>query len=186
MKTISIAYGAAIIAAALATPAMSITVPSGTYSGTSADGNPVSFVVGTDSNTGEQAVTAVNIFFTAPCKNNGYVLSTGWGLGVLDDIHSNGRVLITANDYYFRFVITLAFVNDDGTYKASGTVLSTSTTLFPVGAQPTYALICTAPTQALDVMLNPDAPKELAIPANAQINLHSPRANDDAAVEASH
>jgi len=40
MKTISIAYGAAIIAAALATPAMSITVPSGTYSGYSADGNP--------------------------------------------------------------------------------------------------------------------------------------------------
>jgi len=47
-------------------------------------------------------------------------------------------------------------------------------------------LICTAPTQTLTVTLNQDAPKELAIPANAQINLHSPRANDDAAVEASH
>jgi hypothetical protein len=184
MKTIIYAYGAAIIAAALATPAMA-QVP-GTYAGTSTDGNGMTFVVGTDTNTGELAVTSASILFSAPCKNSTYVLNTGWGFATLADINRARRVLIAANGNFFRFNIALDFASDG--QSATGTILSTSPTLFPVGPKPTHALICTSPRQDLTLTLQPSsaaAPKELAIPGTP-INLHSPRATDDSSVEASH
>ena len=42
----------------------------GTYAGTSADGNTVQFVVGTDPNNGNSAVTGATVFFSAPCANS--------------------------------------------------------------------------------------------------------------------
>lgn len=186
MKTIFIAYGAAVIAAALATPAMSTPPVSGTYAGTSSDGSPVSFVVGTDTNTGEQAVTAVNIFFTAPCKGNSYVLNTGWSFGLVADIARTGKVYIGEDTNYLRTDISLVF--DSETQSATGTILSTSPTLNPVGPKPTRALICTSQKQELSVTLQSSdaAQKEFTISGKTQINLVSPRASDDTAVEASH
>jgi hypothetical protein len=184
MKTIINAFGAAIIAAALATPAMA-QVP-GTYAGTSADGNGVKFVVGTDSTTGELAVTSASIIFSAPCRNSTYVLNTGWGFATVADINRARKVLIAANGNFFRFNIALDFASDG--QSATGTILSTSPTLYPVGPKPTHALICTSPKQDLTVTLQPSsgaAPKELASPGTP-INLHSPRASDDSSLEASH
>jgi hypothetical protein len=186
MKTIIIAYGAAIIAAALATPAMSTPPAPGTYAGTSADGNNVTFVVGTDTSNGEPAVTSATIFFSAPCTNSTYVLSTGWGFGLVADISKANKVVINdVNGNYYRFDITLDF--DSESQSATGTVLSTSPTLYPVGPRPTHALICTSPKQELTVTLQSSsdaAQNELA--PGTQINLHSPRASDDSSVEASH
>jgi hypothetical protein len=183
MKTIIYACGA-IIAAALATPAMA-QVPSGTYAGTSADGNTVQFVVATDSNTGMQAVTSELIFFTAPCANSTYVLNTGWGVGTIKDINANDRVTLDIDGGYYTFAIALHF--DPETQTATGTVLSIGPTLYPVGRKPTRALICTSPTQTLSVTLQPSsggAKNELA--PGSQINFRSPHASDDSAGASSH
>lgn len=184
MKTITYACGAAIVAAALTTPAMA-QVPSGTYAGTSADGNTVQFVVGTDSNTGLQEVTSELIFFTAPCANSTYVLNTAWGIGSTKDINDNDRVTLDIDGGYYTFAITLHF--DPETQTATGTILSIGPTLYPVGRKPTRALICTSPTQNLSVTLQPSsdgAKNELA--PGTQINLTSPRANDHSVLEANH
>jgi hypothetical protein len=184
-KNIINACGAAIIAAALATPA--IAQVEGTYVGTSADGNGLTFIVGTDPNTGDLAVTSASIFFTAPCKNSTYVLNTGWGFGLNSDIKFR-RVAISSNDNYFAFAITLDFASDG--QSATGTITSTSPTLTPVGPRPTHALICTSPKQELALTLQPAADaaqKGLAfVPGKNQINLRSPRAGDDTPAEASH
>jgi len=76
---------------------------------------------------------------------------------------------------------------DVETESATGTVLSISPTLYPIGHKPTRGLICTSPTQNLSVTLqsNPDGAKNKLAPGT-QINFCSPRANDDSAVEASH
>src|SRR5471032_1019850 len=172
MKTIINACGAAIIAAALATPAMAQVA--GTYAGTSTDGNAVKFVVGTDSTTGEFAVTSASIVFSAPCKNSTYVLNTGWGFATLADINRARSVVIAAHDNFFRFNIALDFASDG--QSATGTILSTSPTLFPVGPKPTHALICTSPKQNLTLTLQSSsgaAPRELA--PGTQINFNSPR-----------
>jgi hypothetical protein len=186
MKRIINATGAAIIAAAIATPAMAQVA--GTYAGTSADGNGLTFVVGTDPNTGDLAVTSASIFFSAPCKNSTYVLNTGWGFGLNSDIATNGRVTISSNDNYFTFEIHLDFASDG--QSATGTIVSTSPTLDPVGPRPTHALICTSPKQALTLTLQASsdaAQSGLAfVPGKNQINLRSPRATDDSGVEASH
>lgn len=187
MKTITYACGAAIIAAALATPAMAqgvTDIPHGTYAGTSADGNSVQFVVGTDSTTGFDAVTSELIFFTAPCANSTYVLNTGWGVGTIKDMNGNHRVTLDIDGGYYTFAIALHF--DTETQTATGTVLSIGPTLYPVGRKPTRALICTSPTQALSVTLQPssDGAKNEFAPGS-QINFRSPRANDSA-VESNH
>jgi hypothetical protein len=184
-KNIINACGAAIIAAALATPA--IAQVEGTYEGTSADGNGLTFVVGTDPNTGDLAVTSASVFFTAPCKNSTYVLNTGWGFGPTSDI-KNRRASIISDDNYFSFKITLDFASDG--QSATGTITSTSPTLTPVGPRPTHALICTSPKQALALTLQPAADvaqKGLTfVPGKNQINLRSPRASDDSPADASH
>jgi hypothetical protein len=181
----SIIYGAAIIAAAIATPA--IAQVEGTYGGTSADGNGLTFVVGTDPSTGNLAVTSATIFFTAPCKNSTYVLNTGWGFGLTADI-KDGKVSITSNGNYFSFHIGLDFASDG--QSATGEIVSTSPTLTPVGPKPTHALICTSPKQDLTLTLqaSSDAAQtgSAFVPGKTQINLRSPRAAEDSVVEASH
>jgi hypothetical protein len=145
----------------------------------------VQFVVGTDTTTGNQAVTAATIFFTAPCANSTFVLSTGWGVGTLSDINANNRVTINIDGGYYTFTIGLHF--DIETQTATGTVLSISPTLYPIGRKPTRGLICTSPTQSLSVALQPSsegAKNELA--PGTQINLHSPRASDDSSAAVSH
>lgn len=154
MRSLINVYSAAIVAAVIATPAAAQVV--GTYQGTSTDGQGLTFVVGTDTNTGELAVTSATIFFSAPCKGSTYVLDTGWGFGLTDDI-KKGKVSISATDNYFTFAVTLDFASDG--QSATGTVTSISPTLEPVGKRPTKALICTSPKQDLTVTLQPaDAP----------------------------
>jgi hypothetical protein len=185
MKSIVNVSSAVIVAAALATPAMAQVA--GTYGGTSADGNSLTFVVATDPNTGDLAVTSATIFFTAPCKNSSYVLNTGWGFGLNSDI-KDGKVKITSNDNYFSFHIGLDFASDG--QSATGEIVSTSPTLTPVGPKPTHALICTSPKQDLSLTLQADADAAQSavgiVPGKSQINLRSPRASDDSEVEASH
>jgi hypothetical protein len=167
MKNMISICGAALIAAAIATPAAA-QVP-GTYSGTTADGSGLSFVVGTDPNTGSLAVTSASIFFSAPCRGSTYVLNTGWGFGLADDI-ANGKVTISQVDNYFHFAITLDFSSDG--QSATGKITSTSPTLYPVSTRPTKALICTSPKQALNLTLEVGAQ-----PAKLKVNQQSVHRN---------
>jgi hypothetical protein len=153
-NTISIC-GAALLAAAMTTPAgAQVVVQQGTYSGSTADGQGLSFTVGTDSNNGLTAVTGANISFNAPCNGDeGYTLNTDWSFGVLQDIKPNGRTgKFTPSFNYYYFDITLVF-SADGT--ATGTITSYSPTLYQVGIKPARALLCISPDQALSLTLQP-------------------------------
>jgi opacity protein-like surface antigen len=170
MKSIITACGAAVIAAAFATPAAAATPPtppqSGTYSGTSADGSGISFVVATDANTGFQEIVSAGIGFSAPCKNSTYVLDTGWGFGASDDIDADNKVTISATDNYFTFEVKLTFSHNG--LKATGTITSYSPTLEPVGTKPKKALFCESPEQTLTLAYeSPD------VPAKAPVNTHA-------------
>jgi len=146
MKSLFNACGVALLATTLATPAAAQVA--GTYSGTSADGSGLTFVVGTDSGNGNPAVTNATIFFSAPCKKSSYVLNTGWGFGLTADIVHH-KVKYTAIDNYFVISFSLDFSGD----TATGTITSISPTLSPVSAKPKKALICESPSQSLSVSL---------------------------------
>ena len=150
MRSLISVCSAAMVAAALATPAAAQVV--GTYSGTSADGQSLTFVVGTDTTSGEPAVTAATGYFSAPCRGSSYVLETGWGFGTLNDI-KKGKTKISVSGNYFTIAVSLDFASDG--QSATGTITSISPTLEPVGTRPTKALICTSPKQDLTVALQP-------------------------------
>jgi hypothetical protein len=150
MKSLINACGGAILAAALATPAAAQVA--GTYAGTTADGVGLSFVVGTDSNNGDLALTSAGINFTAPCKNSTYVLNTGWGFGLTADIVHH-KVSYVAIDNYFVFTFSLDFSSDG--QSATGTITSVSPTLTPVSNKPKKALFCESPKQGMTLTLQP-------------------------------
>lgn len=54
---------------------------SGTYSGTTGDGNPISISVGVDGSTGNFEVTGVAIDFTLTCKKSQEQFGSDWGIG---------------------------------------------------------------------------------------------------------
>jgi len=149
MKGIINVGGAAIIATVLATP--STAQQAGTYTGTSADGQNLTFVVGTDTNTGYYALTSAGISFSAPCKNSSVVLTTSWGFGLLQDIIDRKTGQFSSTDTYFTFDLKLDFSVDG--LSATGTIRTYSPTLDPVGSKPTKALLCESPLQALTLNL---------------------------------
>src|ERR1700722_13537921 len=82
----------------------------GTYSGTTADGDPISITVGIDPNNSSFQVQGMNVDFSAPCKGAGagYTLNTAWGFGVAQDI-VRGRARVLADDNYFNIQAVLTF-----------------------------------------------------------------------------
>jgi hypothetical protein len=149
MKTLINVGGATIIAAMLATSAGAQEV--GLYAGTSADGQSLTFEVGNDTSTGYLALTSAGIGFSAPCKNSNVVFSTGWGIGLMQDIIDGKTGKFSATDNYFTFDLKLEFAKDGQT--ATGTITTYSPTLDPVGSKPTKALLCESPEQALTLTL---------------------------------
>jgi len=153
MKLIINATGAAIIAAALATPAAAFTVEPGTYVFEAADGSQQKYTVAIDTN-GDTAVTALSIGFTDPCKVTGtepaFTLQSGWGFGGDYVIGTNGKVTIVTTGSYFAFDITLTF-GKNGTATV-GKITSYGVTLYPEVPNfidhPTHSLFCVAPIQA--------------------------------------
>jgi hypothetical protein len=165
MKTMMSLLATAVVAAATATPAAA-QVP-GTYAGTTADGESVSFIVSTDPNTGAYALSSASINFAAPCKNQDYTIYTGWGFGLEADI-VNRKVLTVQTDNYYYFDINLTFAADG--QSAKGTLESISPTLYnATGAtKPNTTLICTSPKQALTLTLQPSSDSSSAAKPNQQ------------------
>ena len=154
-------FAAAAFAATLAGPAAAQVA--GTYSGTSADGNGISFTVATDPNTGALAVTGASVGFSAPCKGNvGVTLNTGWGYGLLADI-SNGQVSNVSQSTYFDIAFNLTFSSDG--QSATGQIETVSPDLYYVGDKAKKALLCTSKKQAMTLSLQNTA-KAPPLPAN--------------------
>ncbi|MGI8839263.1 MAG: hypothetical protein ACR2F8_00500 [Caulobacteraceae bacterium] len=138
---------AAILAAVVSGPAAAQMV--GTYSGTSADGNPVSFTVGTDPNTSTLAITGFGVNATANC-GDGTVLLFGTGFGGLNqDIGANRRVSFDNGFAYATINFSLKFSADG--QSATGTIVSDSPTLSPIGPRPKKASFCQSASQSLGV-----------------------------------
>jgi hypothetical protein len=142
----------AALAAVAATPATAQLA--GTYSGTSADGNSVNFVVSTDPGTGVLAVTSGSNFFSALCAKDGSILNSGWGYGLTQDIVNRQVSAVLANPY-FTISFKLRFAANG--QSATGSISTISPTLTPVGPAPKKALYCKSPMQALTVTLQPPA-----------------------------
>ena len=125
----------------------------GVYSGTTADGNSVSFTVSTDSS-GALAVTGATIFYSAQCNFGGPVLNQGEGFG-LDAAISGGRAstIVSFSDYYTE--LTFAFYPNG--QSAKGTVTTVAPELEPGGNRPTKSYTCTSPRQAMTLTYQSDA-----------------------------
>jgi len=183
MKIMMSLLATAVVAAATATPAAA-QVP-GTYAGTTADGEGVSFVVSTDPNTGAYALTSASINFAAPCKNQDYTLYTGWGFGLEADIVDR-KVLATPSDNYYYFTINLTFSTDG--QSANGSLSSITPTLYNAtgGAKPNTTAFCESPKQALALTLQPATDSSSAVKPNQQQirrNSKSETANSGKAAE---
>ena len=159
MTRFSTHTAAAALLLALAQPAAAQVA--GVYTGTAADGSGVTFTVGTDPNTGALAVISVGIGFSAPCKNNTFVLQTGWGYNPNADI-SNGKVSWNYDFNYLSSAISLNFAGNG--QSATGTITSISPTLYTVGPKPKKALFCSSPKQSLTVTLQTTAKAAPPVP----------------------
>ena len=119
----------------------------GVYSGTSADGNTVSFTVSTDAS-GALAVTSALIFYSAQCNFGGPVLNEGEGFG-FDAPISGGRASTVFSTPGFYTNLTFAFYPNG--QSATGTVTTVAPDLEPYTNRPTKSYTCTSPRQ--DMML---------------------------------
>lgn len=156
MKNILIATGAAVMLAALATPAAAmVNVEPGAYLFTAADGSQQTYTVTIDG-MGVPAVTGFGVGFNEICKVSGTEvptsLVTGWGFGGDYEIDTaNGNVTIAATGNYFTFDIVLHF-RDNGQATNTGTITSYGVTLYPTNPfvdHPTHALLCESPKQLM-------------------------------------
>jgi hypothetical protein len=140
----------------------------GTYSGTTADGNGLSFTVGIDSNNGAYEFTGAGIGFTAYCKRSNYYLNEGWSFGLGQDIVSgNNNVVVNANQYnYFYINYNLTFTDNS---TITGKVTS-DTAVFEPGNPPTKADFCKAPKNQTFTATFQGAGVQKAPPAGAAVN----------------
>ncbi len=143
-RTILLTLG---LVTAASLPAAAQTV--GTYTGTTADGQGVSFTVTQDSASGDYSITGENISFSAPCANSTVTLNTAWGTGYTVPI-TNHVAKLALQDSYFFFSGTLHFTGN----TLSGTLASTSPNLnYNGNNKPTKALFCVSPAQAVSATL---------------------------------
>lgn len=143
-----------LLAGLLSLPAASaLAQMAGTYTGSTADGQSVSFTVTQDSTSGDYSITSENISFSAPCNDGSTTLNTGWGTGSTIPI-TNKVAKLALQDDYFYFSGTLRF---NGT-AMSGTLASTSPDLsYNTAGRPARALICRSPAQSVTATLSTTA-----------------------------
>jgi hypothetical protein len=162
MTKLIAALSTAALALSLAGPAAAQVA--GTYTGTSADGSGLTFVVATDPNTGALAVTSAIVFYSAPCKGSTTVLDTGWGYGLTADVTSRAVTNDTSGSY-FDINFSLKFAPDG--QSATGTIASISPDLDPSTTPPTKALFCESKKQKLTLTLQPASGAHITPPGVA-------------------
>lgn len=162
-RTAAVAFAALC---AVSAPASAQTA--GTYSGASADGQTVSFVVGTDSNN-VLAITGASIDFAAPCKGGtAPTLYSGWGFGA-DAVITNRKAVLVAPDPYFYITANLKFVGS----TITGTITTKTAYLDPGKTPPKLADFCESPLQAFTATLSGPAPRVPALPAGTMRHMQT-------------
>jgi hypothetical protein len=141
MKSMIIVFGTAVLAATLAAPASAQVA--GVYTGTTANGEYVTFTVSTDPTTGNLAVAGGELDVTARCKDSMY------GAGDIVD----GQFAFSTYANAIVASVTLDFASDG--QSATGTSKTIVPTLWPVDPNPIRGLICSTGTQSLSVTLQP-------------------------------
>ena len=153
MKSMIIVCGTAVLAATLAAPASAQVA--GVYTGTTANGEYVTFTVSTDPTTGNLAVAGGELDVVARCKDSMYVYDSGWAFdnpaGAGDIIDGQFAFSTYANAIVAS--VTLDFASDG--QSATGTSKTIVPTLWPVDPNPIRGLICSTGTQSLSVTLQP-------------------------------
>lgn len=137
MKSMIIVCGTAVLAATLAAPASAQVA--GVYTGTTANGEYVTFTVSTDPTTGNLAVAGGELDVTARCKDSMYVYDSGWAFdnpaGAGDIVDGQFAFSTYANAIVAS--VTLDFASDGqsatGTSKTIVPTQSISVTLQPAG-----------------------------------------------------
>jgi hypothetical protein len=147
MKSLFSACGGVIIAAVFAMPAAAQEV--GTYNGTSADGQSVSFTVSIDPNTSAKEITGATVWFLAACKNSTYSLNEGEGWGPNVDVAANHKVSATFSVPGFFNIFSLKFAADGST--ATGTTETLAPYLDPANSPPKKSLFCESRRQTLSL-----------------------------------
>jgi hypothetical protein len=144
--------------------AMTLSTPgsaqqAGTYTGTSSDGQSVSFTVGLDGNS-VLAVTGAGISYEAPCKGGSApTLSTAWGFGT-DAVITAHRATMTAADPFFYIVADMKFSGS----TVTGSITTRSPYLDPANTPPVRADYCISPKQAFSATLGGTGPDAPALP----------------------
>ena len=140
-------FASAALVAILATPAAA--QQAGTYTGTSADGQNVYVIVGTDPYTNAPAIVGAGIYFNAACKgHSGTVLSSAWGYNPNTDLVGN-QVTVNYDIPYIASSFTLTF--NTNTNTATGTITTAAPNMYPAGVRPTKALYCLSKKQPLSL-----------------------------------
>ena len=143
-----------LCAMALSTPGSA--QQAGTYSGTSADGQAVSFTVGLDGNN-FLAVTSASVDFAAPCRGGtAPTLYSGWGFAT-DSVINNHKATMTAPDPFFYIVATLKFSGS----TVTGNIVTRAPYLDPGNTPPKLADFCESPLQAFSATYSGPASEAL-------------------------
>ena len=157
---------AAILLVALPTIASAQQV--GTYNGTTADGNQVSFVVSFDTVNNVDEITAATIGFAATCQATGDIAHQTWGFGVGEDIIGGKAQFQAGGDYFNIYAPSGVAFNNAGTMY--GHLVSRTAVFKSDGPPATGAQYCISPSQAFTATFA--GPERLpALPLGTEIHL---------------
>jgi len=118
----------------------------GTYSGLTADGNPISFSLGSDPNTGKLELTSLNVTFKAQCPATGTSITKGYyiGLATGTDVRKGKVSYVYSADPQVYISTAIDFPNKT---TATGSTGSRIALLIP-GTPPSKAQLCVSQRQA--------------------------------------
>jgi hypothetical protein len=164
-RTATLAFSA-LCALAFSTPGSA--QQAGTYTGSSADGQSVSFTVALDGDN-QLAVTSASISFEAPCKGGtAPTLISGWGFGA-DAVITNKKATLVAPDPFFYITASLKFVGSNVT----GTITTRAPYLDPGKTPPNKADFCESPLQAYSATFSGTGPGSPALPQGTVMHLQA-------------
>jgi hypothetical protein len=134
---------AAILLVAL--PTIASAQQLGTYTGTTADGNSVSFTVSYDSANSVDEITAATIGFSATCAATGTITNQTWGFGVGEDIIGGRASFAADGDYFDIYAPSGVAFNNAGTMY--GHLISRTAIFKSQGPPATGAQYCISASQ---------------------------------------
>ena len=133
---------------------------SGVYAGMNSHGNPLQFTVSVDSNSGAATITAVLLYYYAPCGKSGEVYNQGVAFSpntpIVNKTASYQSYYISG---YTAFQLTFSADNQLATGSATVILPAVNTTYTP----PRSSLICFDRNEKLNLTLQPAADRTVTV-----------------------